>query len=187
MIYYFLLFYKHRRTFLWLKNQQNLDLQTREVLVLFFSFCASCLLDLINSIATTQKCSCVNSCSISLALDLSGGYLTSFVFALAHTKSTHSNKRRRSRVFFYCEKIQLSCFVVEIIADLPSKTGASDDPRGRRFDKVKSVRLHAFESVFDNKKTTHGRFFLVEIIGFEPMTPCLQGRCSSQLSHTPII
>ena len=70
-------------------------------------------------------------------------------------------------------------------ADLPSKTGASDDPRGRRFDKVKSVRLHAFESVFDNKKTTHGRFFLVEIIGFEPMTPCLQGRCSSQLSHTP--
>ena len=127
MIYYFLLFYKHRRTFLWLKNQQNLDLQTREVLVLFFSFCASCLLDLINSIATTQKCSCVNSCSISLALDLSGGYLTSFVFALANTKSTHSNKRRRICVFFYCEKIQLSCFVVEITADLPSKTGASDD------------------------------------------------------------
>lgn len=128
MICCFLLFYKHRRIFLWLKNQQNLDLQTREVLVLFFSCCASCLLDLINSIATTQKCSCVNSCSISLALDLSGGYLTSFVFALAHTKSTHSNKRRRVRVFFYCEKIQLSCFVVEIIADGHAKSGASDDP-----------------------------------------------------------
>ncbi len=27
---------------------------------------------------------------------------------------------------------------------------------------------------------------MVEIIGFEPMTPCLQGRCSSQLSYTPI-
>ena len=25
-------------------------------------------------------------------------------------------------------------------------------------------------------------FFLVEDIGFEPMTPCVQGRCSSQLS-----
>ena len=104
MIYYFLLFYKHRRTFLWLKNQQNLDLQTREVLVLFFSFCASCLLDLINSIATTQKCSCVNSCSISLALDLSGGYLTSFVFALAHTKSIHSNKKDVFASFFVEQK-----------------------------------------------------------------------------------
>ena len=72
-------------------------------------------------------------------------------------------------------------------ADLPSKTGASDDPQGHRFDKVKSVRLHAFESVFNNKKTTHGRFSLVVIIGLEPKTPCLQGRCSSQLSHTPII
>ena len=28
--------------------------------------------------------------------------------------------------------------------------------------------------------------FLVEINGFEPLTPCLQGRCSSQLSYTPI-
>ena len=26
----------------------------------------------------------------------------------------------------------------------------------------------------------------MEIIGFEPMTPCLQGRCSSQLSYTPV-
>ena len=26
---------------------------------------------------------------------------------------------------------------------------------------------------------------LVEINGFEPLTPCLQGRCSSQLSYTP--
>ena len=27
---------------------------------------------------------------------------------------------------------------------------------------------------------------MVEINGFEPLTPCLQGRCSSQLSYTPI-
>ena len=26
---------------------------------------------------------------------------------------------------------------------------------------------------------------MVEINGFEPLTPCLQGRCSSQLSYTP--
>ncbi len=25
----------------------------------------------------------------------------------------------------------------------------------------------------------------VEINGFEPLTPCVQGRCSSQLSYTP--
>ena len=30
-----------------------------------------------------------------------------------------------------------------------------------------------------------GSKFVVEVIGFEPMTPCLQGRCSSQLSYTP--
>ena len=29
--------------------------------------------------------------------------------------------------------------------------------------------------------------FLVEINGFEPLTPCLQGRCSSQLSYTPVV
>ena len=28
-------------------------------------------------------------------------------------------------------------------------------------------------------------FFFVEIVGVEPTTPCLQGRCSSQLSYTP--
>ena len=27
---------------------------------------------------------------------------------------------------------------------------------------------------------------VVEIDGFEPTTPCLQSRCSSQLSYTPI-
>ncbi len=26
---------------------------------------------------------------------------------------------------------------------------------------------------------------MVEVNGFEPMTPCVQGRCSSQLSYTP--
>ena len=29
-------------------------------------------------------------------------------------------------------------------------------------------------------------FSLVEVVGFEPTTLCLQGRCSSQLSYTPI-
>ena len=27
--------------------------------------------------------------------------------------------------------------------------------------------------------------FFVEIVGVEPTTPCLQSRCSSQLSYTP--
>ena len=35
------------------------------------------------------------------------------------------------------------------------------------------------------KKSEYPTKFVVEIIGFEPMTPCLQGRCSSQLSYTP--
>ena len=26
---------------------------------------------------------------------------------------------------------------------------------------------------------------MVEVVGFEPTTLCLQGRCSSQLSYTP--
>jgi hypothetical protein len=26
---------------------------------------------------------------------------------------------------------------------------------------------------------------IVEVNGVEPMTPCVQGRCSSQLSYTP--
>ena len=29
------------------------------------------------------------------------------------------------------------------------------------------------------------RFFLVELEGIEPSTPCLQSRCSSQLSYSP--
>ena len=35
---------------------------------------------------------------------------------------------------------------------------------------------------FNNAKA----FMMVEICGFEPQTPCLQGRCSSQLSYTPM-
>ena len=40
-----------------------------------------------------------------------------------------------------------------------------------------------------NKKDSHIAvtvFRAVEIDGFEPTTPCLQSRCSSQLSYTPI-
>ena len=38
--------------------------------------------------------------------------------------------------------------------------------------------------VFFIPKTGTG-FPVVEVNGFEPMTPCVQGRCSSQLSYTP--
>ena len=34
---------------------------------------------------------------------------------------------------------------------------------------------------------TRPQYILVEIIGVEPMTLCLQSRCSSQLSYTPNI
>ena len=41
------------------------------------------------------------------------------------------------------------------------------------------------------KKRTHSDVFLngfvVEIVGVEPTTPCLQSRCSSQLSYTPML
>ncbi len=30
-------------------------------------------------------------------------------------------------------------------------------------------------------------FYVVEVDGVEPTTPCLQSRCSSQLSYTPIV
>jgi hypothetical protein len=32
------------------------------------------------------------------------------------------------------------------------------------------------------EKKPYQRKIMVEVIGFEPMTPCLQSRCSSQLS-----
>jgi hypothetical protein len=30
------------------------------------------------------------------------------------------------------------------------------------------------------------QFLIVELVGFEPTTPCLQSRCSSQLSYSPL-
>ena len=43
----------------------------------------------------------------------------------------------------------------------------------------------------DHKRKTHSEVilngFVVEIVGVEPTTPCLQSRCSSQLSYTPRI
>ena len=56
------------------------------------------------------------------------------------------------------------------------------------------------DSITDNTKNTKGsceiqntkkarpkgRAYLVEIVGVEPTTPCLQSRCSSQLSYTPV-
>ena len=41
------------------------------------------------------------------------------------------------------------------------------------------------------KRKTHSEVilngFIVEIVGVEPTTPCLQSRCSSQLSYTPML
>ena len=37
------------------------------------------------------------------------------------------------------------------------------------------------------KSPTIVELFVVEIVGVEPTTPCLQSRCSSQLSYTPIL
>ena len=65
------------------------------------------------------------------------------------------------------------------------QTGASDDSRSSAFDMVKSVQSTHSNPYYETKKNDTRSFLLVEIIGFEPMTPCLQGRCSSQLSHTP--
>ena len=169
-----MLFYKHRRIFLWLKNQQSQGHQTREASASFFSFCASCHLDLTNSIATTQKCSCANSCSTLLALDLSGGSLTSFVFALAHTKSTHSNKKTRPRLFYLNKTTsktnpespnsQGSYFMrcggdnwirsrskARLRRHAP-QTGASDDSRSSVFDMVKSVQSTHSNPYCETKK-----------------------------------
>ena len=40
----------------------------------------------------------------------------------------------------------------------------------------------SFQICLSIMSMTSPLFFLVEDIGFEPMTPCVQGRCSSQLS-----
>ena len=36
-----------------------------------------------------------------------------------------------------------------------------------------------------NNQARRSGYLFVEIVGVEPTTPCLQGRCSSQLSYTP--
>ncbi len=43
-------------------------------------------------------------------------------------------------------------------------------------------------TTISNKKTRRlSRVFFVEIVGVEPTTLCLQSRCSSQLSYTPLL
>ena len=44
------------------------------------------------------------------------------------------------------------------------------------------TKLHHYH----NKKEFDKVELFVEIVGVEPTTPCLQSRCSSQLSYTPV-
>ena len=48
--------------------------------------------------------------------------------------------------------------------------------------------LPRYTEIYAQKKSpTIVELFVVEIVGVEPTTPCLQSRCSSQLSYTPIL
>ena len=42
-------------------------------------------------------------------------------------------------------------------------------------------------AIIKKKTQSFDQVFLVEIVGVEPTTPCLQSRCSSQLSYTPML
>ena len=44
---------------------------------------------------------------------------------------------------------------------------------------------HLFVNLFVKPLTAWLSDRIVEIVGVEPTTPCLQSRCSSQLSYTP--
>ena len=59
---------------------------------------------------------------------------------------------------------------------------------------LKLLIIPCFAEIWDPtfpKRKTHSEVslsgLLVEIVGVEPTTPCLQSRCSSQLSYTPVI
>ena len=56
------------------------------------------------------------------------------------------------------------------------------------YQPVLSIISWNFEEIANKKKAfpeLERLFGLVEIVGVEPTTPCLQSRCSSQLSYTP--
>ena len=53
---------------------------------------------------------------------------------------------------------------------------------GKIYGKLTGVEIYA-----QKKSPTIVELFVVEIVGVEPTTPCLQSRCSSQLSYTPIL
>ena len=56
------------------------------------------------------------------------------------------------------------------------------------YQPVLSIISWNFEEIANKKKAfpEFGKaFLLVEIVGVEPTTPCLQSRCSSHLSYTP--
>ena len=51
-----------------------------------------------------------------------------------------------------------------------------------QINEIINILLDIFYLYFPIKSKNLGHFDRVEDIGFEPMTPCVQGRCSSQLS-----
>ncbi len=54
-----------------------------------------------------------------------------------------------------------------------------------RDSKIAAVGYHPpFDLLFSSSEFEYGD--LVEMMGLEPMTPCLQSRCSSQLSYIPL-
>ena len=57
--------------------------------------------------------------------------------------------------------------------------------RDRNTDNTKNTK-GSCEILNTKKARPKGRAYLVEIVGVEPTTPCLQSRCSSQLSYTPV-
>ena len=50
-----------------------------------------------------------------------------------------------------------------------------------------SLKLHYHKYKKKPFQLMERLFCLVEIVGVEPTTPCLQSRCSSQLSYTPML
>ena len=64
-----------------------------------------------------------------------------------------------------------------VFSDKDMKTKRKTRHLGNIFDLLKKG--------YTKKARPDGRAILVEIVGVEPTTPCLQSRCSSQLSYTP--
>ena len=71
---------------------------------------------------------------------------------------------------------------------LHSASGSVQMTKDVQDDKIGCVDDDKIACVQDDRRDEFAVtvFRAVEIDGFEPTTPCLQSRCSSQLSYTPI-